>query len=236
MYSVRVICRGCPERVGGILRDNGDRIVDPAAVERKLEGTELLDRWAWDALDKIEVTAAGARKAERDALKLVAVMIQHSDSKPQQQRVVCPGDVTRSDGRCAAPLMMINDLGVTFGRANALNQQPKGSVNLAAWAELPVWKDAAGCIGNLSGSWTGTLKNPEISEAGRRFLGNLLMQLSDAQIRDMFDAARVDLRPRQPDNGRSGFPSVDEWVTAFKQKRAQIVDRRCGSTDKTEGD
>ena len=38
MYSVRVVCRGCPEKVGGIRRENGDRILDPAAVERKFPG------------------------------------------------------------------------------------------------------------------------------------------------------------------------------------------------------
>jgi hypothetical protein len=235
MYSVRVICRGCPERVGGMLRENGDQIIDPAAVERKLKGSELLDEWAWDALDKIDESAGGATTAERDGLKLLAVLIQHSDSKPKQQRLVCQGDVTRDGGRCATPLMMINDLGVTFGRANTFNQQPRASVNLAEWAELPIWKDATGCVGNLSGSFTGTLKNPVISERGRQFLAGLLQQLSDRQIRDMFEAARVELRPRQPESGRSGFPAVDEWVTAFKQKRAQISDRRCGSTDKTAG-
>jgi hypothetical protein len=66
-----------------------------------------------------------------------------------------------------------------------------------------------------------------ISEAGRQFLANLLSRLSDQQIRDMFDVARIQLRPRVPDKGTSGFSSVDEWVNAFKVKRAQIVDHRC---------
>jgi hypothetical protein len=124
---------------------------------------------------------------------------------------------------------MIQDLGVTFGRANALNQQPRGSMNLAEWTQVPIWKDASGCVGNLTGSWTGTLKEPVIGEQGRQFLADLLMQLSDQQIRDMFEAARVHLRPRAPERGRSGFPRVDEWVDAFKQKRAEIVERRCAA-------
>jgi hypothetical protein len=45
----------------------------------------------------------------------------------------------------------------------------------------------------------------------------------------MFEAARVHLRPREPQHGDSGFPSVDEWVNAFKDKRRQIVERRCSS-------
>jgi hypothetical protein len=228
MYSVRVICRGCPERVGGILRNNGDRIIDPAAVERKLRGREISDQWHWDELEQVDEAAGGASRAERDALKLLAVLLQHSDSKPGNQRIVCI-DETDKDGTCQVPLMVVHDLGVTFGRANALNQQPRASVNLAEWAHLPIWKASNGCVGNLSGSWTGTLKEPVISEEGRQFLADLLTQLSDEQLRDMFETARVYLRSRAPESGRSGFPAVDEWITAFKQKRAQIVEHRCNS-------
>lgn len=232
MYSVRVICRGCPEHVGGILRENGDRVIDPAAVERKMEGRVLLDAWHWDDLDLIDEAAGGATKAERDALKLLAVLLQHSDSKPGQHRLVCLNDVVGEDGRCAVPLMMIHDVGVTFGRANTFNQQPRASVNFAEWAELPIWKpDTPGCVGNLSGSWTGTLKEPVISVEGRWFLAGLLLQLSDQQLRDLFQSARIDLRPRAPEELRPGTATVDDWVNAFKQKRAQIVERRCNGSE-----
>jgi hypothetical protein len=71
------------------------------------------------------------------------------------------------------------------------------------------------------------LDNPVISEDGRRFLADLLMQLSDQQVHDLFEAARVQLRLRAPGDVLSGFATVDEWADAFKEKRAQIVDRRC---------
>jgi len=100
-------------------------------------------------------------------------------------------------------------------------------MNLAAWSNTPVWQDASSCVGNLPKSFTGTLGEPVISEQGRRFLAGLLQQLSDAQIRDLFEAARVTLRVRDPGNARSGFPTSDEWMAAFKQKRAEIVNRRC---------
>jgi hypothetical protein len=228
MYSVQVMCRDCPSHVGGIRRENGDRILDPAAVEHKFAGRELVKKWGWKELDLVDEAAGGATRAERDALKLMAVLLQHSDSKANNQRIVCVEEAGEGDG-CRVPLMMIQDLGITFGRANALNQQPTASVNLADWRRLPVWKDEQGCVGNLSGSWTGTLKYPVIGEAGRQFLADLLIQLSDQQIRDMFEAARVQLRPREPGRGQSGFPTVDEWVDAFKQKRAEIGERRCAA-------
>jgi hypothetical protein len=101
-------------------------------------------------------------------------------------------------------------------------------MNLAGWSSMPIWKTPTGpCTGNLPKSFTGTLGDPLISEGGRAFLADLLQQLTDAQIRDMFEVARVTLRVRDPGHAKSGFPTVDEWASAFKQKRAEIVNRRC---------
>lgn len=225
MYSVRIICQGCPAHVGGIVRENGDRIMDPAAVERKFGHDELFADWKWNELDLVDDESGGASLAERDALKFLAVFLQHSDSKRQQQRIVCLEAATADE--CAQPLMMVNDLGITWGRANRWNQQPRGSVNLNEWQAVPVWKEPTGCVGNLAGSFTGTLKYPIISEEGRQFLADLMTQLSDDQRRGMFEAARVHLRARAPESARSGLATPDEWVMAFKAKRAQIVERRC---------
>ena len=230
MYSVRVICKGCPEKVGGIVREDGRRILDPATVERKLPGTELEPDgkigWSWKELDEIKEGAGGATRAERDALKLLAILMQHTDTKPQQQRLVCL-DAIPEGGECPRPFMMLNDVGLTFGKANMFNANTPGAVNLAAWSKIPVWNGATGCEGQLAESATATLVDTKISEAGRQFLTGLLMQLSDAQLHDLFAAARVNLRTRDPKNGRSGFATVGEWVDAFKQKRAEIAERRC---------
>jgi hypothetical protein len=93
---------------------------------------------------------------------------------------------------------------------------------------MPIWKDTAACVGNLSKSYTGTLDNPKISEAGRQFLADLLVQLTDRQLHDLFEVARVDRRSRKPD-GPEPPASVDEWVAAFKHKRDDIVGNRCKS-------
>jgi hypothetical protein len=230
MYPVKVVCRGCPRAFGGIAKISGEQLFDPAVIERKASGTELTpdgeEGWSWKELDLVDERAGGARKAERDALKLLAVLLQHTDTKPQQQRLVCLEEPT-PDGECGRPFMMINDVGLTFGRANQANTNVLSGVNLAEWSRTPVWKNGEGCVGNLPRSFTGTLKDPIISEDGRVFLASLLTQLSDAQLHDLFDVARVTLRPRSPVSGRSGFPAVQEWVDAFKNKRQQIIDRRC---------
>ena len=232
MYPVNVICHRCPEEFGGIERANGESRFDPAVIERKSEGEEWPPKgkqgWSWDELDLLNPARGGAAKAQRDALKLLAVFLQHTDSKPEQQRIVCMEGSVKQDGSCNRSFLFISDVGLTFGRANRGNSNAVGSVNLAAWRRTPVWKEGTACTGNLPKSMTGTLKDPAISEEGRRFLAGLLAQLSDRQLRDLFEVARVELRLRSPEDVSSGFATVGEWVDVFKEKRAQIVDRRCG--------
>lgn len=229
MYPVRVVCDGCPRELYGTDRGNGEFVFDPAAIERKMPGTEISDEWSWEELDEVDEEAGGASRAHRDALKLVAVLLQHTDTKSQQQRLICRDAAPLEAGgaACSRPFLLINDLGLTFGRANRFNSNVTGGMNLAEWSRTPVWKDASACVGNLPRSFTGTLDDPVISEAGRAFLAGLLVQLTDRQLHDLFATARVTLRLRSPAEARSGFATVDEWVAAFKTKRDEIINRRC---------
>ncbi|HXH24002.1 MAG TPA: hypothetical protein VNI78_02060 [Vicinamibacterales bacterium] len=233
MYPVRIVCRGCPKQLAGIARRDGETyLFDPAVIERKMEGAEFPGKegWAWRELDLVDEQAGGAPRAHRDALKLLAVMIQHTDSKPEQQRLACLGEdgKRKSEITCERPFMLLHDVGVTFGRASRSNANRTSSMNLAAWSRTPVWKPGTdACIGNLPKSNTGTLENPVVSEEGRRFLADLLLQLTNRQLYDLFTVSRVTLRVRSAEDVRSGFPTVDEWVRAFKDKRDQIVNRRC---------
>jgi hypothetical protein len=231
MYPVRVTCRGCsddpwkkPKKV------EGQHMFDPATIERKASGTELegdKPGWAWPELDLVDETAGGAPKAQRDGLELLAVMLQHTDNKAEQQVLLClPGGLKKGSAECARPFLLVHDLGLTFGHANLFNSNDQGSVNFNGWSTTPIWKDARKCEGHLSKSASGTLGNPIISEAGRQFLAGLLVQLSDAQLHDLFDVARVDQRSRKP-GSKKPPASTDEWVAAFKQKRDAIVANHC---------
>jgi hypothetical protein len=233
MYPVRVRCHGCPkdpkdspERAAGV------EAFAPAAIERKLPGrameTKTDSGWAWSELEDIGPKAPPGARAQRDALKLLAAFVQHTDSKAANQRLLCPKGQEIGRTGCRSPVLMINDLGLTFGQAGLLIRN-QNSVSLATWPEVPVWKDRAQCVARLKGSFTGSLSDPKISEAGRAFLAGLLIQLSDAQIRDLFAAARVDSRRSNPGKDDSPRGTVDEWVAAFKLKRAEIVGQRCPS-------
>ena len=175
--------------------------------------------WGWPELDVVDERAGGASRAQLDALRLLAAFIQHTDSKPAQQRLLCLSP-EKSDAHeiCAQPFLMLNDVGQTFGHANRLNRDRPGSANFDEWSHTPVWSDTKRCVANISKSLTGTLDHPVISEQGRDFLGTRLAQLSDAQLHDLFDVAHFERR--------SGH-TADEWVDAFKRKRAEIVNQRC---------
>lgn len=233
LYSVRVICHGCPfDSLGdaGSSSRGADVVFDPAAIERKMAGRTMESHtdsgWSWPELELVDERAGGAPRAHRDALKLLAAIVQHTDSKAEQQRLVCLSEDEGEDAAvCAQPFMIISDFGMTFGRANRFNRDAPGSVNLERWASTPVWKDPARCIAYLPKSATGSLEHPRISEEGRAFLANLLTQLSDQQIRDVFEAARMPLRSLDP--RRSG--TIDEWAAAFRQKRDEVVQHTCPS-------
>jgi hypothetical protein len=217
LYPVHVICRDCPSLDGAKDVGDGRKRFEVAAIERPFAGHKIF-------------VGVGPRppppapRAQRDALRLLAVLLQHTDNKAEQQRLLC-----RSSGHsreelvsCAEPFMMIHDLGLTFGRANWLNRRGAGSVNLDLWTHTPVWKDRAKCVGNLSVSSTGTLHDPVITEAGRAFLATLLSQLTDTQLHDLFRVAMFDRKPH-------GGGPIEAWVAAFKEKRAEISSAACPS-------
>jgi hypothetical protein len=233
LYPVRVTCRGCSSDPWNS-RDRvpGEKLFDPAAIERKPAGHEMKSEqkggWAWPELDLVDERQGGAPPAQRDALKLLAVFLQHTDNKQQNERLLCLPKGREAGATCDKPFMMLHDVGLTFGQANRFNRTSVGSVNFSEWSKTPIWKDAAACVGNLSKSATGTLDNPRIGEAGRQFLADLLVQLTDRQLHDLFEVARVDHRSRRPDSAEPPA-SVDEWVAAFKHKRDEIVAKRCSS-------
>jgi hypothetical protein len=209
----------------------GERLFEPAAIERKFPGEEIQANndggWSWKELVRIDERLGGAPRAQVDAMKLLAVFIQHTDNKVINERFVCaPGGKTGGGG-CDRPFIFMHDVGLTFGHANLFDDNKVGSVNFEDWADTPMWRaDPKMCVGHMRRSASGTLGDPQISEAGRKFLADLLVQLTDQQLRDLFEVARVDHRSRKPGT-EAPAASIDEWVTAFKNKRDAIVNNRC---------
>jgi hypothetical protein len=219
-YPVDVECTECaddPWRDRAPHPGHIPPIFTPAAIERRFPGVTIEEYahqgWTWAEFETIDPARAGAPREHTDALKLLAAVVQHRDSKADNQRLLCLRDEAKKHPKtCRRSFLLINDLGSTFGGPTLI----KGSkrMELEEWAKQPVWKDPRTCTANLRpeiDAWGG-LKDPVIGEEGRQFLGRLLEGLTDAQLTALFTAARADMRG-----------GVQPWVAAFKKKRAQIL-------------
>jgi hypothetical protein len=229
-YPVRVFCRGCSDDPWvKRKKSTGDHQFDIATIELKAPGHEIHadpDGWSWMELAFVDPAKGGAPHNQTDALKLLAVLIQHTDNKTIQQRLHCLPGGLEEDGQCTKPFLIVHDVGLTFGHANYFNRNATSSVNFELWDKTPIWRDKAACIGHLAKSSTGTLGDPKISEAGRAFLAGLLDQLSDKQVHDLFEIGHVERRSRRIESSKPPA-GVDEWVHSFLRKRAEIDATHC---------
>jgi hypothetical protein len=236
-YPVRITCRNCP--IDPWLWKTPQRVpeqrFDAATVERRFPGVTIESHeeqgWKWTELDDVDPAAGGAPLAHRDALKLLAVFVQHGDNGSDQQRMVClPEGVRRGPQgeTCSRPFLVVHDLGSTFGGAGLFTRNHSAKMQLAEWSEKPIFKDRDKCVADLRDSVHGDLHDPHIREAGRRFLAERLALLSRRQIRDLFTVARVEEhKEMMQENGRERPVTADDWVEVFLRKRAEIADGRC---------
>ena len=225
MYAVaRVRCFGCPPYPQPRFRwldaffSREDRAVDfaPASVERPFPGKKIAAHgapgWAWYELERID-PGGGANRAERDALRLVAVLLADWDNKAPNQRLVCLPGAEQAGGECREPFAFLQDVGATFGPL---------ALDLEAWRKVPVWADREACrVDMKSLPYHGaTFGEAEISEGGRKLLATELKQLRAAQVRDLFAAAGFAQFEAGPDANRD----LDGWVRAFEVKVAEVAD------------
>jgi len=232
----KVRCFGCPKEpfmtmktlglagaeklYGKVMDTKSYQDFEWAAVERKHDGraieTDEVEGWAFFELDLIDPKKGGAPRAHVDALRLLAVFIAHWDNKSENQRLVCASEKDWPDGgKCSRPFAMLQDLGSAWG--------PR-KVDLKEWAKAPIWSDRATCTTSMDAlPYHGaTFKPVKITEAGRQHLGNLLSQLSDRQLDDLFRSARFD-HSTGLIGGVKATP-IEEWVKTFKARVTQITE------------
>jgi hypothetical protein len=243
MYLVpRVRCQGCPgnpfvtmavlDRLGLGVPEHGSRDgftdFEWVAVERKFEAPAIEDDdregWAW-----WELKNAGAPRDEIDALRLLAVFLAHWDNKAENQRLVCLDSENgvgghfsetvsaKNDPRphfpCRDPLLMIQDVGATFGPAK---------VNLSQWRQQPMWLNRGTCTVSMRAMPFGgsTFDDVRISDGARVQVGRALAGFSDEEVRRWFAAARF------PEfySTTGDSKDLDAWVRAYRYRVSQILD------------
>jgi hypothetical protein len=221
-------CYGCPRfpfessRLASILPsllssawhpvDSGYTDFEWVAVERKFPApsieTDRSSGWAW-----WELKASGAPRADLDALRLLAAFLAHWDNKSDNQRLACLDSEPAEPNRpCAQPLLMLDDLGATFG---------PHKVNLVNWRDAPMWADAHSCELTMhalpySGS---TFPDVRISEEGRAAFARRLAMLTEPDIRALFADARFPEFYSGTDDQRD----LDAWTRAFHARADRIV-------------
>jgi hypothetical protein len=194
------------------------------SVDERLAGLEIddgkVEGWGFDELDAV-AAPRGATRAERDALRLLAVVLNNWDNRRDNQRLVCLPGGARHDGECRRPFAYMQDLGGTFGRVGGSKVERK--LDVEAWRQVPVWKDEAACVVEIDSPILhgATFGKATISEAGRRFLVERLRRLPEGAARDLFEGAGfADYEWSSP-----ASRNVDNWVQAFQGKVRQIADR-----------
>ena len=223
---------------------------DPALVDED----DADQGWRFGELDAaIGALPAGELRSRQrqqvDALMLLGVFLQHGDRKPEQQRLSCHGPLKLDAGSirdvdgasafvenpgataCASPAVSFQDLGATFGGAGKRTKGSTAKMNLDEWVDKQVFKSSGSgeeCHGDLTVSMAagdGSMADPRIGEAGRKFLFDRLQRLTDDHLKAIFGAARVQLMTKDDDDPRSS--TVEGWVAAFKDKVRQIGARTC---------
>jgi hypothetical protein len=224
----RLRCHGCPRYPFLLSRllslaqipnplapdgfDSGYTDFEWVSVESRFDApaieTGRIKGWAWYELARSE-----APRADLDAFRLLAAFLAHWDNKPDNQRLVCLDEgPAPPDGICQRPLLMIQDLGATFGPVKA---------NLSGWRDRPIWLNRRECRVTMRDlPFRGaTYPDVQISEAGRVQLAERLAALSDEDVRRIFFDARF------PDfySGTDDEQDLDAWTAAFRSRVDQIV-------------
>ena len=187
------------------------------ALERKYDArpieTASGQGWAFAELDRVNETKGGAPRAHVDALRLAAAFLAHWDNKSDNQRLVCVSRDWPDGAPCPASMMMLQDLGATFG--------PR-KINLRRWRTSAIWADRGACVVTMkhlpySGA---TFVDTRVTEEGRQLLARQLRALTDGELTNLFAGARFD----QPRSLFSDVHPVPMWVAAFKARVHMISD------------
>jgi len=143
---------------------------------------------------------------------------------------------------CSEPVIALQDIGATFGGAGRMSKASTAKMNLKAWTNRPVFKPAKSsssdgvpeCHGNLTVSMAageGGRGDPRVGEAGRAFLQERLLLLTDAHVRALMTTARVEKlsgdQVWQDPKTHTSYTGLDAWVAAFRDKVRQITEQRC---------
>jgi hypothetical protein len=203
-----------------------------ARFEPRREGTEKLDTWEWE-----DNPFVGTR--ELDGLKVMMMLLNNWDARDANNAIV---QVARPDGSTEIRYL-VSDLGAALGKAGGKGTHSKNDVadfaesKFVAGVEQGIVKfhysvrpKGLGMFAIIYPPYVGRIRDIEETMEGikvehARWIGSLLSQLTDEQLRDAFTAAWY---PEE---------STTAYMRALRARFQQLVDLEdaSGQTSGTSG-
>lgn len=156
----------------------------------------------------------------RDALRLLSVFIHHLDLKPQNNRIVCRGEVTANNQCRGDVVLIIQDVGSTFGVKVDIFKLGLDKVRYEVFAKRSFWDKPEKCqVENaILGLDDPSMNDFQASELGRQFLVRLLDGFTEGsagrkRVEDLFRASRVTEKAPY---------TIKQWADAFYNRYYQL--------------
>jgi hypothetical protein len=243
-FVKEVYCQNCSEDPWSDTKAlEGIRLFSSNITEAKYKGTKIENAadYGWIPSElknnlSADADTAKTQSAHRDALLLLSAVIQHSDNKASNHRLLCTAKPDAS-GACPADakvVAMIQDVGATLGdgKKEMGYISDSAKMNLRGWAGTRVWKDAANCIANQHATRTQNDDGlfPTISEAGRQHLAKLLTAFASgpngrARLEKIFAEAQVQ---ELKTNASAWADALNKKIEAINNPLCEVDAQQCG--------
>ena len=228
MYPVRLDCPDCPSNPFHSETDSGAWLKGTrVAVEDKIG--ERIENKTDSGVGFNEFHLIEDRVGA-EALIGLAHFLAYGDSKAANQAIACLAKDTVADpatgkAECLKPMILMQDMGVSFGNGASLVSFKKAHMDYDGWAKKKMWEDPAECILHIKPSFTNVISSlqgvdssnrnlQQIGEKARQMLVRRLSLLSRIQLIDLFTAARApDRKPKH---------SAEEWADLFLRKVEEL--------------
>jgi hypothetical protein len=205
-----------------------------ATIERQLSWDDIDpendETWSWQDAATFYGNGQFTRqqKVEYDAYRLALGLFTYHNAIDIQNRLACaqwkPG--AEDPKICTQPMILVQDLGSTFGKNSFLGANPRGSFN--DWKGQTVFSKPEAC------ELRSTLDGPKqpLKEA-QDLLITRLAALDRARVRAIFQVARFDIMDQKQvkrlrDSGAADVSAaaLDEWTDVFMSHIDEIRNAR----------
>jgi len=189
------------------------------------------ETWTWSDAAKFysDGTWSHQQKVEYDAYRLALGLIHYHNAIAQQNRVVCAEWGPKVSGQprpCKQPMIFVQDLGSTFGKAKSgldlFGTNPRGS--FSAWEPQTVFTNPQKC--ELRATLEG---DKQVLQEARDLMVQRLTRLDAVTVKSIFRTARFQMMDQKQirnlrDKGSANAEdaALDQWTNTFIKRIDEI--------------